>query len=99
MLLVLFALPLSLFTFSFAFLFQDVPGVMSLAWVIESAILYLIAIRMNDTRIFTSAHLVLAIGIIKEVTLIDIMQARDWSMFGILVLMLVSIMASLMILR
>lgn len=99
MLLVLFALPLSLFTFSFAFLFQDVPGVMSLAWVIESAILYLIAIRMNDTRIFTAAHLVLAIGIIKEVTLIDIMQARDWSMFGILVLMLVSIMASLMILR
>lgn len=69
-LIVLFALPLSLFTFSLAFLFQDTPGVMSLAWVLESVILYMIATRMNDTRIFIGATLVFVIGIIKQVSLV-----------------------------
>ncbi len=70
MLIVLFALPLSLFTFSLAFLFQDSPGVMSLAWVLESAILYLIARRMNDTRIFMGATLIFVIGTIKQLSLV-----------------------------
>lgn len=98
-LIVLFALPLSLFTFSLAFLFRDVPGVMSLAWVLESTILYLIAVRMNDARIFTGATLVFIIGIIKEVSLVDSMMQKDYIMFGILVLMLVAVFASLIVLR
>ena len=53
-LLILFAVPLSLFTFALAFVFRDIPSVMSLAWVIESAILYLIAVRMRDSRIFSA---------------------------------------------
>lgn len=98
-LIVLFALPLSLFTFSLAFLFQDTPGVMSLAWILESAILYMIAVRMNDARIFTGATLVFAIGIIREVSLIESIRRWDFLMFGILVLMLVSVISSLVILR
>ncbi len=98
-LIVLFALPLSLFTFSLAFLFRDTPGVMSLAWILESSILYLIAQRMNDTRIFSSATLVFVIGIIKEISLMDSLIRSDYIMFGILVLMLAAIFASLIILR
>jgi hypothetical protein len=64
-LLVLFAVPLSLFTFSLAFLFRDTPGVMSLAWILESTILYLVAIRMNDSKIFTGANFIFLIGVIK----------------------------------
>ncbi len=70
-LIVLFALPLSLFTFSLAFLFRDIPGVMSLAWILESTILYLIAVRMNDTRIFSGATIVFVIGMIREVSLVE----------------------------
>ena len=40
--LVLLAIPLSLFTFAIAFLFRDIPGMMSLAWVVESVILYFV---------------------------------------------------------
>ena len=50
-LLILFALPLSLFTLSLAFVFGNVPGIMSLAWIIESSILYLVYTRMKDSRI------------------------------------------------
>lgn len=80
-LVVLFAIPLSLFTFSIAFLFRDIPGMMSLAWILESSILYLVSIRMNDERIFTFAHGVFLVGIVKEFTLIGAITREDWLSF------------------
>lgn len=98
-LLVLFAVPLSLFTFALAFLFQDVPGMMSLAWIIESSILYMVAVRMQDARIFLFAHGVLLIGLIKEVTLISNMYMGDWMSFGLLIVMCIALFSSLALLR
>jgi Predicted membrane protein (DUF2339) len=98
-LLLLFALPLSLFTFSLAFVFSDIPGVMSLAWMIESAILYLVYTRLKDEKIFLFATFILLVGIIKEVSLIGTIDKREWDMFGILVIMMASLFSSLYILR
>ncbi len=97
--LVLFAIPLSLFTFSLAFIFKDVPSMMSLAWVIESAILYLVATRMQDNRIFLAWHLVLIIWLISESTLIATILPWSWLDFGILAVMCISIFSSLYILK
>lgn len=69
--LILFAIPLSLFTFALAFVFRDTPSVMSLAWVLESTILYFVATRMEDKRILSAAHIVLGLGLIKEISLIN----------------------------
>lgn len=69
-LLILLAIPLSLFTFSLAFLFREIPGIMSLAWVIEASVLYMVAEKMHERRIFLFASFLFAIGIMKEFTLI-----------------------------
>ncbi len=98
-LLILFAVPVSLFTFALVFLFWDIPSIMSLAWVIEASILYLIAVRMHDSRIFAAAHIILFLGLTKEMTLIDSFFTWDWMSFWIILIMGTAIMSSLMILK
>ena len=98
-LLILLAIPLSLFTFSLAFLFREIPGIMSLAWVIEASVLYMVAEKMHERRIFLFASFLFAIGIMKEFTLIWNITTGDWMSLGILLLMLVSVLSSLIILR
>lgn len=98
-LLILFALPLSLFTFSLAFLFKGIPGMMSLAWIIESVILYLVYTRMHIVHIFTFATAVFCIWIIKETTLLSNISKEDWQSFSILLVMVASIFSSLYILK
>lgn len=98
-LLILFTLPLSLFTFSLAFLFEDIPGMMSLAWIIESTILYLVYTRMRIVHIFTFATIVFLVGIMKETTLLSSIAKEDWQSFSILLVMFVSVFSSLFILK
>ncbi len=98
-LLVLFALPLSLFTLALAFVFGSVPGIMSLSWILESSILYLVYSRMKDTKIYFAWCLVFLIGMMKQVTLLDTITEWEWLMFGILVVMLAAVFSSLYILR
>jgi hypothetical protein len=98
-LLVLFALPLSLFTLALAFVFGDLPGMMSLAWVLESTILYLVYTRLSDIRIYIAACLVFLIGIVRQVVLMDSLMQRDYISLAILAIMMVSVFVSLYLLR
>ncbi len=98
-LLVLFALPLSLFTLALAFVFWDLPGMMSLAWILESTILYLVYTRLGDLRIYIAACLVFLIGIVRQVVLIDSIFQRDYLTLAILAIAMVSVFASLYFIR
>ncbi len=64
-----FAVPLSLFTLALAFVFGDLPGMLSLAWILEATILYLVYARIGDVRIYFAACLVFLIGIIRQTIL------------------------------
>jgi len=96
---VLFAVPLSLFTLALAFVFGDLPGMMSLAWMLEATILYLVYTRIRDDRIYFAACLVFGIGIIRQISLIDSFISRDYISLGILIIMMASVFVSLYILR
>lgn len=96
--MVLFALPLSLFTLALAFVFSDRPGMMSLAWILESTILYLVY-SYGDIRIYFAACLVFFIGIVRQTVLIDSIHRGDYLALMILAIAMVSIFCSLYILR
>lgn len=98
-LLVLFALPLSLVTFALAFIFQESASVMSLAWMIESSILYMVYSRMQDRRILLFASVVFLIGICKYLLLIGGLHTRDYLALGTSLLAMISVFASLYVLR
>jgi hypothetical protein len=98
-LLVLFALPLSLFTLALAFVFGDLPGMMSLAWILESTILYLVYTRLSDIRIYLAACLVFLIGIVRQVILVDSLMQRDYISLTILAIAMVSVFVSLYLIR
>ncbi len=98
-LLVLFAIPLSLFTLALAFVFGDLPGMMSLAWVLESTILYLVYTRMWDIRIYFAACLIFLIGIIRQIILVGSLMQRDYISLAILAIAMVAVFMSLYILR
>lgn len=97
--LVLFSIPLSLFTFALAFLFEDVPWVMSLAWMIESSLLYFLYTRKNERWIFLFASIICLIGIGKELLMISSLVSWDWLSFGILSIMLVNAWVGLYFLK
>jgi Predicted membrane protein (DUF2339) len=98
-LLVLFALPLSLFTLALAFVFGDLPGMMSLAWILESSILYLVYTRIADIRIFFAACLVFLIGILRQTILVDSISRWDYITLAILTIMMAAVFTSLYLLR
>jgi hypothetical protein len=98
-LLVLFALPLSLFTLALAFVFGDLPGMMSLAWILESTILYLVYTRISDIRIYIAACLIFLIGIARQIILIDSLIQGDYLSLAILAIMMVAVCVSLYLLR
>ena len=98
-LLVLFALPLSLVTFALAFIFQESASVMSLAWMIESSILYMVYSRMQDRRILLFASVVFFIGICKYLLLVGDLYTRDYLALGTSLLAMISVFASLYVLR
>jgi Predicted membrane protein (DUF2339) len=99
LILILFALPLSLFTFALAFVFGDKPGIMSLAWILEATILYGVYMKMNNIRISIFAHIVLTIGIMKEVLFSMSLMEKDWYGFGILAIMLASLISGVVLFR
>jgi hypothetical protein len=99
LILILFALPLSLFTFALAFVFGDKPGIMSLAWILEATILYGVYMKMNDIRISIFAHIVFTIGIMKEVLFSMSLMEKDWYGFGILAIMLTSLISGVVLFR
>lgn len=72
---------------------------MSLAWVLESTILYLVYTRISDVRIYFAACLVFLIGIIRQTILVDAIFQRDYLTLAILAIAMVSVFASLYILR
>ena len=98
-LLVLFALPLSLFTLALAFVFGDLPGMMSLAWILEATILYLVSTRIDDIRIYFAACLVFLIGVIRQIVLVDSLMQRDYISLAILAIAMVAVFTSLYILH
>ena len=51
---------------------------MSLAWIVESVILYYIAEKTAEKKVFYGASIIFIIGIFKEMTLIDSFQYREW---------------------
>jgi hypothetical protein len=98
-LLVLFALPLSLFTLALAFVFGDLPGMMSLAWILESTILYLVYTRLGDLRIYIAACLVFLIGIVRQTVLLGSIIESDYLTLAILTIAMISVFVSLYLLR
>lgn len=59
----------------------------------------MVAEKMHERKIFLFASFLFAIGIVKEFTLIGNITIGDWMSFGILLLMLISVLVSLIILR
>ncbi len=70
---------------------------MSLAWIMESSILYLVSVRMREVKIFIAASLVFFIGVIEQITVMLHIIQEDWFMFALLILMLISVFSSLVI--
>jgi hypothetical protein len=64
---------------------------MSLAWILESTILYLVYTRMEDIRIYYAGCIVFLIGIIRQVLLVGSLIQSDYVSLAILTIAMISV--------
>jgi hypothetical protein len=64
---------------------------MSLAWILESTILYLVYTRIADVRIFFAASLVFLIGIIRQFVLVGSLIQSDYISLLILIIAMLAV--------
>jgi hypothetical protein len=72
---------------------------MSLAWILESTILYLVYTRLGDLRIYIAACLVFLIGIVRQTVLLGSIMQSDYLTLAILTIAMIAVFVSLYLLR
>lgn len=72
---------------------------MSLAWILESTILYLVYTRLGDLRIYIAACLIFLIGIIRQTVLLGTIMESDYLTLAILTIAMAGVFVSLYLLR
>lgn len=65
------AVPVSLFSLAIAVVFADSPGIVSLVWILESAVLAFLYGKARDPHLLAGSTILLGIGLLKIVPFLD----------------------------
>lgn len=87
------AVPVSLFSLAVAVVFADSPGIVSLVWILESAVLAFLYGKARDSHLLAGSTVLLGIGLLKIVPFLDSVVSEDYGSLVSVALIAVALFA------
>jgi len=91
----LLGISISLFSLAVAYIFSTHSEVVSIVWLFEASVLFYFYKRTSDLKIYTSAVVLMLVGLVKMTIILDVLGNRDYVSFIPIFIMFLSLVAGL----